>query len=161
MARRKGTEPEQFAGLFQKFANIPTRYQLETYESQYAEEDTWDLYCSQILLEKYDSDHMKKTAQKAARSWKSHMEQRNRHHALATPEDANAWCDFLISGDRNQRTCYEHYFIRIYQFYDYLKQSHQHPHLYNPLLLAAIEYEATRQIWEYRIESRPEAVNRE
>ncbi len=161
MSRRKGTKPEQFAGAFQQYSEIPPRYRLETYTGQYQAQDTWDRYCSEILLEEYDSKHMRKVARKAGDSWLSHMEKQGRHHALATPLDANLWCEKLLDGDRVRRTCYEQYYVRVYQFYDYLKQNHQHPHLYNPLLLAAIEYETARNLWMYRVDARPEVVSRE
>lgn len=161
MTRRKGTKPEQFAGPFQKYSKIPARYRLETYQGQYQGQDTWDHYRDNVLLEEYNSQHMEKVAKKAGRSWLSHMEEQGCHHALATPEVADAWCHHLLSGDRCRRTCYEQYFIRIYQFYDYLKEHHQHPHLYNPLLLAAIEYESARRLWMYRVDARPEVVARE
>lgn len=160
MTRRKGTKPEQFAGVFQDYGEIPARYRLETYASQYRGEETWEHYCNDVLFEEFDSDYMRENARKAGDSWLSHMNQRGRHHALATPQDANAWCEKLLNG-RSQRTCYEHYFVRIYQFYDYLKNCYRHPHLYNPLLVAAIEYDAARHVWMYRVDARPEVLPRE
>jgi hypothetical protein len=88
------------------------------------------------------------------------MAQQSRHCALAKPRDVDEWCETLLDG-RCQRTCYEQYFIRIYHFYNFLKTSYRHPHLYNPLLLAAIEYDAARYVWMYRIETRPEVMPRE
>jgi hypothetical protein len=161
MSRRKGTKPEQFAGAFQRYSEIPPRYRLETYAGQYQDQDTWTSYCDDVLFEEHDSKHMRQAARKAGGSWLTHMEKQGRHHALATPQHADAWCQKLLDGDRVRRTCYEHYFVRIYQFYDYLKQNHQPPHLYNPLLLAAIEYDTARHLWMFRIDTRPEAVSRE
>jgi len=161
MTRRKGTKPEQFAGVFQQYGEIPQRYHLETYAGQYQDQDTWTSYCDDVLFEEHDSKHMRQAARKAGGSWLTHMEKQGRHHALATPQHADAWCQKLLDGDRVRRTCYEQYFVRIYQFYDYLKQNHQHPHLYNPLLLAAIEYDTARHLWMFRIDTRPEAVSRE
>lgn len=88
------------------------------------------------------------------------MRQQGRHHALAKPEHVDEWCQNLQE-DRTRQTCYQSYYIRIYHFYDYLKESCRHPHLYNPLLLAAIEYDTTRDLWMYRVDSRPEVVGRE
>lgn len=161
MSRRKGTRPEQFAGPFQEYSQIPHRYRLETYTGQYRDRDTWDRYRDDVLFEKYDSTHMRTVARKAGKSWLKHMQRRSRHHALATPQGAEIWCQQLLNGDRTRRTCYEQYYVRIYQFYDHLKESCRHPHLYNPLLLAAIEYDAARSIWMYRVDTRPEVVSRE
>lgn len=160
MTRRKGTKPEQFAGPFQNYREIPARYRLETYAAQYRGDETWDRYCKDVLFKKYDSDYMRDNARKAGDSWLSHMDEQGRHHALATPQDANVWCGNLLD-DRTRQTCYEQYFVRIYQFYDHLKSSYRHPHLYNPLLLAAIKYDAARQIWMHCIDTRPEVFPRE
>ncbi|WP_226483099.1 hypothetical protein [Natrinema amylolyticum] len=83
------------------------------------------------------------------------MEDRGRHHALASPRDVEAWCDTLLE-DKVPKTCYEYYFLRIYDFYDYLKTDFQHPHLYNPVLLAAINHSAARTIWMVRVKRRRE-----
>jgi hypothetical protein len=161
MTRRKGTKPEQFAGPFQTYDNIPARYRLKTYASEYRTKNTWEQYCNDVLLGDSPSNHMRKTARKAGQSWSDHMGSCGRHHALATPTDVNTWCKNLLSGNRNRRTCYEQYYIRIYHFYDYLKESFRHPHLYNPLLLAAIEYDTTRHLWMYRVDNRPEVTPRD
>lgn len=161
MTRRKGTKPEQFAGPFQDYDQIPTRYQLGTYSSIYRGKEIWEDYKENVLFEEHDSEYIRKTARIAGNSWLDHFEQRSKHHALATPTDVEMWCQKLRNGNRARRTCYEHYFIRIYNFYKYLKQSRRHPHLYNPLLLAAIEFDTTREIWMYRVNSRPEVVSRE
>ena len=160
MSRRKGTKPEQYAGPFQEYATIPERYRLGTYVSHYKDDETWARYRDEVLLEQTDSAYMQDSARTAGASWCEHMDEEGRHHALATPAQVDRWCQNLRDG-RNTRTCYEHYYVRIYQFYDYLKTNRKHPHIYNPLLLAAIEYEATREIWMHRIDARPEVVSRE
>lgn len=161
MSRRKGTKPEQYAGAFQRYSDIPPRYRLETYSGDYRDEDTWDQYCADILFERFDSDYIQRNARQAGQSWLEHMTTQGRHHALATPKHVDCWCDKLLTEGRNRRTCYENYFIRIYNFYEYLKASCRHPHHYNPLLLAAIEFDTPRHIWLYRVDSRPEVVDRE
>lgn len=162
MSQRKGVRPEQYVGAFRQYEDVPSRYCLETYAQQYRDEDTWQRYRDEILLPNHDySKTIKRTARTGGNSWLDHMDERDRHHALATPADVEAWSQKLLNGDRTRRYCYETYFVRIYQFYDYLKTSYQHPYLYNPLLLAAINYEATRNLWMYRIDTRPEVVDRD
>lgn len=159
---RKGTQPEQYAGAFHRYEEIPERYRLETFAQQYRGEETWQEYRDEVLFPKHDySRTIKRTARTGGNSWLEHMEERDRHHALAKPSDVEEWSEELLNGDRTRRYCYETYFVRIYQFYDYLKESYRHPHLYNPLLLAAIEYETTRHLWMYRVDSRPEVVERD
>lgn len=161
MTRRKGTTPEEYAGAFQHYDEIPTRYRLETFAGQYRDDDTYDRYVQDVLLADNDSKRLRASAKRARFSWFEHMEKRGRHHALATIDDAGTWCRKLMNADRTARTCYEYYYNRIYMFYDYLKSHHKHPHLYNPLLLAATEYDAAREIWMFRINRRPEVVDRE
>lgn len=42
MSEIRGTSPEEYAGAFQHFEEIPYRYRLETYESQYQGRNTWE-----------------------------------------------------------------------------------------------------------------------
>lgn len=161
--KRKGIRPEQYAGPFQKYSEIPARYRLETYSGDYRGENTWEEYVENVLYEKYgeNSITIQRTVRQGGQSWLDHMAERDRHHALATPMDVEEWCQSLTATDRQRRTLYEQYFVRVYQFYDYLKTNYRHPHIYNPALLAAIEGGATRDLWEYRIEERPVVVDRE
>lgn len=155
MSQIRGTEPEQYAGVFQYFNEIPHRYRLETYASQYEGEDTWNIFVHEVALEEHDSKRVRRTLRLGGGSWLEHMEERGRHHALASPEDANAWCEKLLD-EKARRTCYEYYYLRVYDFFEHLKFSCQHPHLYNPLLLAAINYDAARHVWMFRVDRRGE-----
>lgn len=161
MARVNQSKPSHYAGAIQHYDNIPQRYQLATYAGHYRDDETWSRYVEEVLLEEYDSDRMRQAARLAGTSWNEHMEERGRHHALASPEDVDTWCVALLE-DRAPKTCYEYYFLRIYDFYEYLKSDFQHPHLYNPVLLASIDYEAPRTIWMVRVERRrAKAANRQ
>lgn len=153
MTQIRGTTPEQYAGALQHFETIPPRYQLETYASQYCDENVWEQYVHEVALEEHDSERMRRALRLAGESWLEHIHDRGRHHALAKPTDANSWCKQLAE-EKARRTCYDYYFIRIYDFYDYLKFSSQHPHLYNPLLLAAVRYDSARHIWMHRVDER-------
>lgn len=153
MTLTRGSTPEEYAGAIQHFDEIPERYRLDTYAGQYRGENTWERYVDEVLLEEKDSEQVRQTIRLGGGSWLEHMAERPRHHALASPEDVNAWCEKLLD-ERSRHTSYEYYFVRIYHFYDYLKQSCEHPHLYNPLLLAAIDYDAPRHVWMHRIERR-------
>lgn len=149
----RGTRPEQYAGALQHYDELPRRYQLETYRSQFRGENVWSHSAEDVFLEEHDSKRIRRTLRLAGESWLDHMADRPRHHALATLEDANAWCEKLRA-EKARRTCYEYYFVRIYDFYEYLKSHFEYPHLYNPLLLAAIEYDAARHIWSFRVDRR-------
>ena len=153
MSGVRGTSPEEYAGALQHFENIPYRYRLETYESQYQGRDTWGQYVENTVRVEHNSDHVCQRIRCAGESWRDHMAARGRHHAVATTEDVESWCKDLFA-NRTKRTVYRHYFQRIYNFYDHLKYSTEHPHLYNPLLVAATRYSTSREIWMYRVERR-------
>lgn len=153
MSQVRGTRPEQYAGALQHYDEIPQRYRLETYHGQYQDENVWSHFAEDVFLANHDSERIRRTLRLAGNSWLDHMSTRERHHALATPEDANFWCEKLRA-EKARRTCYEYYFVRVYDFYEYLKSHFGHPHLYNPLLLAAVEYDAARYIWSFRVDRR-------
>ncbi len=153
MSEIRGTSPEEYAGAFQHFEEIPYRYRLETYESQYQGQNTWEEYAKNVVLTEHDTDVMQQRLRLAGDSWHDHMDARGRHQAVATIEDIESWCKDLIA-DRARRTVYGYYFLRVYNFYDHLKYSTDHPHLYNPVLLAATRYPASRKIWMYRVDKR-------
>lgn len=153
MSEIRGTSPEEYAGAFQHFEEIPYRYRLETYESQYQGRNTWEKYAEDVVLTEHDTDLIQQRLRLAGDSWRDHMDAHGRHHAVATIEDVESWCKDLIA-DRARRTVYEYYFLRVYNFYDHLKYSTDHPHLYNPVLLAATRHPASRKIWMYRIDKR-------
>lgn len=155
MTKLKPTTPEAHAGIFQQYEDIPARYRLETYFQQYQDDDTLDRYLEQFYYNKKSeiSDSMRRRTERFRDSWIDHMNERDRHHALATPEDVDLWCQSLLE-TCTARTSYRTYFYRIYNFYEYLKTSYKHPHLYNPLLLAAIEYETAYEIWIHRVKER-------
>ena len=156
MTKLKPTTPETHAGIFQQYEDIPARYRLETYVHQYQDDDTLDRYLDQAYFKNKSevSDSMRRRVQRFRDSWMDHMAERDRHHALATPEDVDTWCQTLLERC-TARTSYRTYYYRIYNFYEHLKTSYRHPHLYNPLLLAAIEYEPTYEIWSHRVKERP------
>lgn len=148
---KKGSSPEEYAGAIQHFDEIPERYRLETYGGQYRGDNTWERYVDEVLLEEKDTERIRQTARLGGNSWLEHMSERPRHHALARPEDVNEWCEMHLE-ERARKTIYEYYFLRVYDFYEHLKYSAEYPHLYNPFLLAAIDYEVTRYIWTFRID---------
>jgi hypothetical protein len=156
MTKLKPTTPEAHAGIFHQYDEIPARYRLETYAQQYHDDDTLDRYLEEHYFEKKSavSDAMRRRTKRFRDSWIDHMNDRDQHHALATPHDVDLWCRSHLERC-TAGTSYRTYFYRIYNFYEYLKTSYRHPHLYNPLLLAAIEYESTYEIWSHRVKERP------
>ena len=76
------------------------------------------------------------------------MEGSGRHHALATPEDAEGFAAWLLN-QYSTRTSYN-YWRLVYQLYEWLRWHTDHPHVYTPVLMAAVEYSATAELWEFR-----------
>jgi len=154
---RKPTTAEGHAGIFHSYSDIPARYRLDTYTSHYENEETLTWYLNNIYYPRYApvSDHMERVVERVSKSWMDHMANQGRHPALATPEDVDQWCKSRLESC-SAKTCYTTYFQRIYNFYEYLKADYRHPHLYNPLLVAAIEYDTANRIWRFRVKLRPD-----
>jgi hypothetical protein len=158
MSTRKPRTPEEHTGVFTRYDDIPARYRLETFADAYADDDTTIYrYFETVHLPQYEpvSESHRERVHRACQQWIEHMDSRGRHHALATPTDVNTWCETLMT-NRTVATCYKSYYSRIYAFYEYLQRSYRHPHLYNPLLLAAVDHEPTRSIWMERVNDRPQ-----
>jgi len=64
------------------------------------------------------------------------MSEREAHHALAAPNDVEAWSSGL---DVFQPRHAHRYWRRIRRFYDWLQWHTEHPHVYTPVLMAAAE----------------------
>jgi hypothetical protein len=77
------------------------------------------------------------------------MAERGRHHALATPADVEAWCSVLVE-KKSLATAYN-YWVRIKRFYDWLQWHVDHPHVYDPVLMAVVAGGAADQIWEQKL----------
>lgn len=152
---KKPKTAEAHSGVFNSYSEIPARYRLQTYTQHYQGENTLRRYLEEVYFPKHTpvSEWMQKNAGRVRRSWVDHMEQRGRHHALATPEDVDSWFEELLE-QCSAETCYKTYFRRIFNFYQYLEHSYRHPHTYNPVLLAAINFESTRRIWKFRVKIR-------
>ena len=147
----KSADPADRVGVYKQFADVPARYRLQQHAAAYADRDVWAEFMA-VQREQYDSDRFEQVSANAAADWKDHMTERGRHHALATPDDVEAWCAELL--DRLAlRTAYNKYWIRIEQFYDWMLWHTDHPHLYHPPRMAAVEYSdgSAGNIWAKKI----------
>ncbi|MFC6837227.1 hypothetical protein [Halomarina ordinaria] len=84
------------------------------------------------------------------------MAARDRHHALATPADVNTWCEDLLEG-RSAKTVYREYWVRVEHFYSWLQSHTDYPHVYHPPLMAVVECDASRRIWDAKLSGKAEA----
>lgn len=134
-------------GVFKSIDEVPESRRFHQYTSAYEGEDTWAAYRAEFEL----SERMSEEWARFSRRWKTHMDERGRHHALATPQDVEAWSQSLLSQFSVDR-CYQHWNV-IEGFYEWLKWHTEHPHAYNPFHMAATDADSTtRKIWTRKME---------
>lgn len=148
MGRTKSLDPKERLGVYKTLDEVPGRYRLYHHEDRYEGEDTWQVFCDEFEYSQGSHDKYEEEVDRAGDHWKVHMDVRGWHHALATPEDVEAWCEDLLA-DKSERRAYD-YWLRVNRFYEWLRWHTEHPHRYNPVLMAAVEGDATRRVWEYK-----------
>lgn len=143
--------PEGHMGVFKDLESVPDRYRFQNFTAEYAGRDVWDEYMTEQVYELHPdlSETTLTRLNRAERRWKEHMNERGRHHALATPADVEAFCESL--GDISLETAYGQYWQRIEGMYSWLQSHTEHPHVYHPVFMAAAEYPNAREIWDHRI----------
>ncbi|WP_435344855.1 hypothetical protein [Haloarchaeobius sp. HRN-SO-5] len=146
----KSCDPADRVGIYKRLEDVPVHRQLSQYESEYENRDMWAEFMDDVLLERYKTDRSVQEAERAGRRWANHVESRGRHHALATPDDVEAWCQHLVD-TLTLKTAYNTYWTRLERFYTWLQWNRSHPHTYNPVLMAAIEGDAAERIWDEKI----------
>lgn len=147
------SNPEDRLGVYKCIDGVPTHHRLHQHAEGYRGRDVWKEYVEETnLYGRYDSARFKPATTRAVASWKTHVEERGRHHALATPADVNTWCTELLAS-RNNRTVYNHYWTRLAAFYEWLRWHTAHPHTYDPFLMAAHEYTdgAAGRVWAGKV----------
>ena len=148
----KSREPSNRIGVYKSLDDVPSRYRLESYAGTYAGRDTWAEYFEAELSEAAET--VQYESELAETSWKNHMDERGRHHALATPADVDRWAVELL--DRMQVSrAYNPYWVRLEKFYSYLLWHTDHPHVYHPPRIAAARGGAAADIWKAKIETGP------
>ncbi|MFC7047351.1 hypothetical protein ACFQH6_19775 [Halobacteriaceae archaeon GCM10025711] len=136
-------------GVYKQLESVPEEYRLRQYASEYEGRDVWAEY-AETRSDEYESSHYWASVRKAGESWKAHVEGRGRHHALARPGDVETWCAGLAE-TRTLRTVYTEYWVRLEEFYSWLQFHTDHPHVYQPVIMAAAEYPTAAAIWEQKI----------
>lgn len=150
MARTQSADPCDRMGVYTELNDVPADRRLERYDAEYAGRDTYDRFLTDNLFEKFDSDRFQDNCRLAGRRWKSHMEERGRHHALARPSDIETWMHNLL--DRvTLNTAYNTYWTKLERFYTWLQHHTDHPHVYHPVLMAAANHEAAGVVWEKKL----------
>ncbi|MFC7073246.1 hypothetical protein ACFQJ7_11690 [Halovenus rubra] len=157
---------EYWLGVYKSIEEVPTRYRLNTFKSQFQEKDTWDAY-----LETRD-DLAEPTKEN---SWypcgdrfKKYMEEEvGRHHALPYPDDIESYLQHIKEGgysikvtERSDNTVYYQHLSPLKTFFEWLVHHVDYPHVYNPVLMAAHSGGITRQLWYWQTDYKPEYSER-
>lgn len=147
----KSRDPSDRIGVYKKLEDVPDRYRLGNYGGTYAGRNIWGEYVEAELSDAAET--VQYEAELVEKSWKSHMDDRGRHHALATPADVDSWAEKILGRMKVPRA-YNPYWVRLEGFYSYLLWHTEHPHVYHPPRMAATEGGAATDIWEAKLETR-------
>ena len=158
MGTEKSPDPTDRMGIYKRLSAVPDCDRLRRYNDRYADCDTWGAFV-EAQDNAFDSKYYEATIRKTERTWKAHMAERGRHHALAQPVDVETWCQSLAS-TRTLSTVYAEYWVRLEQFYHWLQWRTDHPHRYQPVLMAAATCETAGGVWAEKVDFDPrEACN--
>lgn len=146
-------DPIDRLGPYKSLGDVPPCHRLSAYADRYRGHDTWGEFVVREFFPDNNSYRSKQRARLAGRRWKEHMAGTNRHHALARPTDVETWCASLLE-EVTVRTAYQSYWSLVEQFYDWLRWRTDHPHPYNPVLMAAAEYEHANRVWTMKMDAR-------
>lgn len=132
-------------GVYKRLDDVPDRYRLHHHASAYESRDVWNEYLTEHL---YPDGSVPQAKERFGNRWKDHINERGRHHALATPEDVETYSVSLL--DQFAVSTASEYWTSIKRFYGWMQEHTEHPHLYHPFLMAADKYEASGEIREGR-----------
>jgi len=152
MAQTKSTDPSDYMGVYKRLEDVPERRRLHQHSAAFEGRDVYGEYIDEVLFERIESERSQRDARCTERRWKEHMDERGRHHALATPDDVESWYKGLLN-EMALETIYSRYFVQVEGFFSWLQSHADYPHVYHPLWMAAAdpEAEATTTIWEFKI----------
>jgi hypothetical protein len=151
MPKHASTDPTERMGVYTRLEDVPEQYRLDTYVARYQGRDIWQDYIDSRPTT-FDSSHYQNSLRKAGRSWDDHTSARGRHHALAHPADVESWVAGLRES-RTLRTVYTEYWVRLEEFYSWLQFHTDHPHVYHPPLMAAVEGGVAGRLWRQKFDS--------
>lgn len=145
-------DPRDRVGVYQRFDDVPEHYRLGVHADAYEGRDVWAKF-EALQTAEYTSDSFAKKIERAGRYWREHMVGQGRHHALARPADVEAFFTGLLA-DRALVSVYKPYYVQLAAFYDWLLWHTDYPHVYDPVMMAAIEWGATRRMFDYSTRER-------
>jgi hypothetical protein len=145
-------------GVYKRLSDVPDRYRLGNHEAAYEDRDVWAEYFEE-KTKKFDTKATRNRYEKAGRYFKTFMSEVGGHHALATPEQIEGFLVALRDGEvgrhshtRKLQTVYFEYFQPVEEFYTWLEWHTDHPHVYNPVLMAVVEGGYALDVWNRKLE---------
>lgn len=154
MTQQKPTDPASRMGIYKVIDTVPDRHLLDQYSDRYEGYDVWSEWADQATA-KHTSERFANLVERTERSWKQHMNDQGRHHALANPIDVDTWSRTILTRCQ-PLSAYQIYFTKLESFYEWLQFHTDHPHLYHPVWMAAANFEATATIWDAKMDRRDE-----
>ncbi|QLH79830.1 hypothetical protein HZS55_22145 [Halosimplex rubrum] len=152
MTESKPATPTARLGIYKQLDAVPESLRLGSYADRYDGTDIWSTWADQATAT-HTSQRYTTHVDRTARTWKQHMADRGRHHALARPLDIETWAETIL--DRCQPlSAYQIYFTKLEAFYEWLRYHPDHVHCYNPVLMAAAQHDAVATIWAAKIARR-------
>jgi hypothetical protein len=150
----KSTDARDRMGVYQHLTDVPDRYRLRQHAAAYADRDVWSEFVA-ANTDRYATEQTRNRLNRAARLWKGHMDEHGRHPALAMPEDVETWCADLLD-NYAVKHAYNGYWVRVEAFYDWLLWHTEHPHVYQPVLMAVTDPDApaSSEIWAEKVSRR-------
>ena len=147
----KAATPEGRMGAYKSLSDVPRRHRLSTFVESYRDRDVWGEFLAQEVLPGISYERKIEDVHRYGRYWKEHTDSNGTHHALATPEVVESYSEWLIEDKTPITACL--YWVRVDDFYEWLLWHADHPHRYNPVRMAAVEYENAGTLWEWQYQN--------
>ena len=137
-------------GVYKHLSDVPDRYRLHHHAAAYEGRDVWHEFCVEYEYAQGSHERYREEVDRVGDCWLEFMDSQDRHHALASPDDVEQWCADLLA-EASVRRAHD-YWLRINRFFDWLKWHTEHPHVYNPALMAAADGDAAGEVWDLKVE---------
>lgn len=144
-------------GAYTSLSAVPDRYRLSNHSAGYKGRNVWKEFCVEYEYAQGDHERYEEEVDRVGDCWCDFMNNRSRHHALARPADIEAWCVELREEKALSVRRVADYWLRVHRFYDWLMWHTEHPHLYDPSLMAVVNGGIAGEVWAHRTERTREA----
>lgn len=138
----RAKNPAGRLGVYKTLSDVPDGQRLANFSGYFYDRDPWAEWMTAIGLSNY-GDTTKREYRILRETWTDHMAGYDRHPALADP----AHVDTYVSKNNPSIRFSDRRFGRLVKWYDRMVTRTDYPHKYNPVIMAAHEYDATREVW--------------